>query len=196
MRRSPARSSIAVVLVGFLCLAAPALASIPEERSATRPTASLRVYGSYMPDRLEWNDTHWGYGIAARTTLTSRWSADVGAARFASSDRSITPVTLGFAYGPESRKALRPWVEFGAGYYGREALAGAGINPAMSSTGTYYNLDRAPTRLHRYNLGGYFGLGFDAQLVGRLGLGTGLRIHGWSGPDGLIALQSGLTFGS
>lgn len=199
MNRSTACSSIvtATVVVGFLSLTPPALASLARgDAEAPRPS-SLRIYGAYLPDRVEWDNTHWGFGIAARTTVNSRWGIDFGVARFASSDRSVMPVTVGFAYGPEGGNGLRPWVELGAGYY---RLGGPGVvsrvDPAFSSTGNYSTFvpaRRPPT--HRYNVGGYFGVGFDVPLSSRLGVGTGLRIHGWSDPDALIALQTGLSYG-
>lgn len=192
MRRSTACSSIALFFVTLLAFGSPAFASSQSGEAEPPSTSSLRIYGAYLPDRLQWDDARWGFGFATRTTLDPRWGIDVGAARFAGPDRSITPMTVGIAYGPVSRGGLRPWLGVGVGYYRLESSSAvARVIPTLA----YYEPEGSRPKYHRNNVGGYFGLGLDVPLTGRLGLGTGLRIHGWSGPDALIALQSGLNFG-
>lgn len=196
MGRSTVCSSIAIAtVVGILCTAPSALASLANgEAEAPRATA-LRIYGAYLPDRLEWDETHWGFGIAARSLLNPRWGIDVGAARFVSSDRALTPMTIGLAYGPEARKGPRPWVEFGVGLYRLESTISRIVVIPTIPSDPYYNTERTrPHETRRNNAGGYLGVGFDLPLSERIGLGTGVRIHGWSYPDALIALQSGLSF--
>ncbi|HKQ18867.1 MAG TPA: hypothetical protein VJW75_03895 [Candidatus Eisenbacteria bacterium] len=188
MGRSTVCSSIVVVVLGLLSLAPPTLASLPggEPRAS-----SLRIFGAYLPDRLEWDDARWGYGLAARTSLSRRWGIDVGIARFTSSDRALTPVTVGFAYGPETRSGVRPWVEFGAGLYRLEST----ISPFVVAPTIPYHIPRVGLReTRRNNAGGYVGVGLDVPLSSRVGLGTGVRMHGWSYPDGMIAAQTGLSF--
>jgi len=189
--------SIAVLAIGLLCLAPYAHAS---EEVGSPPTASLRIYGAYLPERVDWDDTHWGHGIVARTALSAKWGLDVGAARFTSAHRALTPMTIGFAYGPEARYGPRPWVEFGVGLYRLESTTSpAEIAPLSSEgglldPGTPVDLERRRGP-RRNNAGGYLGVGFDVPLSDRVGFGVGVRIHGWSYPDALIALQTGLSFG-
>ena len=178
------RLSIALVVVGFLCLAPPARASAPE--------SSLRIYGAYLPSLVQWEDAAWGYGFATRVSLNARWGVDVGASRFESSNSALAPMTVGFSYGPQSRDGWKPWLEAGVGYYRRESTEYA-IARRIGPLAPYYG-GGSPRRTAQNNIGGYAGIGFDAPLPGRFALVTGVRMHGWSDNDGFVALQSGLSY--
>lgn len=188
MGRSTVCSSIVVVALGLLSLASPSSAS---EDAGSPPASSLRIYGAYLPERVDWDDTHWGYGIVARTSLSPKWGLDVGAARFTSSHRALTPMTLGLVYGPELRTGVRPWVEFGTGLYRLESTTSRLVRPVSDLDSGGFGAPES----RRNNFGGYLGVGFDVPLARHVSLGTGVRIHAWSYPDALIGLQSGLSFG-
>jgi hypothetical protein len=104
------------------------------------------------------------------------------------------PMTFGFSFGPRSESQLRPFVEAGGGYYRLDSTTSriVTIVPASSAYETVRG-QRPPSIPNR--LGGYLGVGVDVPLTHRIDLGTGVRIHAWSEPDALIALQSGLSFG-
>jgi len=193
MRLSAARSliSISIAVAGLLCLAPPAHASAPATEADAPRASSLRVFGAYLPSQVQWEDATWGYGFTTRVSVNARWSVDVGASRFEGSSAALAPMTVGFAFGPESR-GLRPWVEAGVGYYRRESTVSAIGRIAPSAP--YYDGIGA-RRESRHNVGGYAGVGFDAPLSSRLAVTTGLRMHGWTDPDGFVALQSGLSYG-
>lgn len=207
MRLSVAHSSFVIALVGFLCAAPPARVAAQIARSDPQPSAYMRIYGAYIPDRLQWEDARWGFGIASRVTLNTRWGLDFGVSRFNASNRAITPVTFGATYGPNWNGRVRPWVEFGTGYYSVSSVTG---NPGIGYDAYYvpYTIDGPPVRMTQGRPGGYFGVGVDFPLNDRLVVGTGVRAHGWSvnplldssrggtaNPDGLIALQTGISFG-
>ena len=190
MRLSTVLRSLAVVVVGFLCTVPFARASAPTGETDAPRASSLRVFGAYLPSQVQCEDATWGYGFNTRVALSPRWSIDVGASRFEASNAALAPMTVGFAYGPEAR-GLRPWVEFGVGYYRRES-AGPAIR--IAPTAPYYD-GLGARQAPRHDVGGYAGVGFDAPLSGRLAVATGVRMHGWTDPDGFIALQSGLSYG-
>ena len=102
-------------------------------------------------------------------------------------------MTVGVTYGPEWNGGVQPWVEFGAGYYREETTHPFTIDvwePYLPTTDPSYTTSESM-------VGGYFGAGVDVPLSGRLTMGTGVRIHGWSdySLEGLLAIQSGLSFG-
>lgn len=193
MRHSTARSSIAlaIAVTGLFCVALSARASATAGGTDAPHASSLRVFGAYLPSQVQWEDAVWGYGFNTRVSLNTRWSVDVGASRFEGSNAALAPMTLGFSYGPESR-GFRPWVEAGLGYYRRESTLSPIVRIAPSAP--YYD-GVGPRRSTGHNVGGYAGVGFDAPLSGRLAVSTGLRMHGWTDPDGFVALQSGLSYG-
>ena len=105
----------------------------------------------------------------------------------------MMPMTVGFAYGSSPREGIRPWLEFGAGLYRLESTVSTIVQIIPAND---FNTERRRRPdLQRNNVGGYLGVGLDAPISGRLGLETSVRIHAWSFPDALIALQTGLSYG-
>lgn len=199
-------AAMVTVVSALACLTAPraAPAADPAPHSVT-----LYAYGLYSPELFAANDhsgSSWGAGGGIRWDLNDRWALGLDAASVGIDGKSVRPVTAGFVFGPGGSARLRPWIEGGIGFYELNATRTEAILRGASSAGSPRDYTSEHARLVdlRDAGGGYFGLGLDWRISGRLALTAGARTHTWipftQGPirfgswDGMATVRSGLSY--
>jgi hypothetical protein len=170
-----------------------------------RGATTLILYGVVTPEAggfVGSSGPRWGYGVGFQWQLSDRVALSLDGSRVASDSKSVAPFGLGLIYGSSSSRAVRPYVEGGAGYY-RFTEPGV-FTRALASSGNprdAFTFPPSSESVSSVAWGGYLGAGVDWGLTSRVGIGAGVRAHNWlersghlPGWDGLITLRTGLSY--
>jgi hypothetical protein len=160
---------------------------------------ALHLYGAYTPGSPGYGNEMWAYGAAIQWGLSEHLAVSIDASQFSQDRYSITPVVGGLTYRPATPAKVRPTFEGGFGFY-RLELPGVSAPLGLSSAGYPRDQFQYPASRHvlfgRNVAGGFVGAGAEAMLSSRLGLGSGVRIHGWADRPWsmMLALRTGLSY--
>ncbi|HTM00022.1 MAG TPA: hypothetical protein VL503_02710 [Candidatus Omnitrophota bacterium] len=203
--RSRSDSLVASFLV-LCCLALPsrALAGYGSAAAAPRvgaPWIQIYAAGSSDMGRIS-GESALGYGISLLWRASDRWSLGMSATRLSHGRENVTPLALGFAYGPKGPRTFRPWFEAGVSYYRFTATAAVDNPLGLASSGNPRDLfpNSGHESVSSRAAGGYFGLAAERTLTSHLGLTAGARGYFWGGRsgshgwDGLAEGRAGLSY--